>query len=104
MTQKFSQSPYRIQTRSQRHREGPCPRRLTKDLQPSSQILNVPREDTRLIELQTLLELQVRVSVYETLDKVLTPDRVCFFSLSGSNPRSTTYARMPKQNRTGTRP
>ncbi len=39
MTQKFSQSHFRIQTRSQRHSEGPRPhpRRLTKTLQPSSQ-------------------------------------------------------------------
>ena len=39
MTQKFSQSHFRIQTRSQRHSEGPHPRprRLTKALQPSSQ-------------------------------------------------------------------
>jgi hypothetical protein len=39
MTQKFSQSLFRIQTRSQRHSEGPHlrPRRLTKALQPSSQ-------------------------------------------------------------------
>jgi hypothetical protein len=39
MTQKFSQSHFRIQTRSQRQSEGPHPRpsRLTKALQPSSQ-------------------------------------------------------------------
>ncbi len=35
MTHKFRQSHFRIQTRSQRRREG-CPRRLTKTLQPSS--------------------------------------------------------------------
>jgi hypothetical protein len=34
--------------------------------------LNVPREHTRLIELQTLIELEVRVSSYETLNKFLT--------------------------------
>ena len=32
MTHKFSQSHFRIQTRSQRRREGPRPRRLTKVL------------------------------------------------------------------------
>jgi len=37
MTQKFSQSHFRIQTRSQRHRKGPRPRRLTKALQSSCQ-------------------------------------------------------------------
>jgi hypothetical protein len=39
MTHKLSQSHFRIQTRSQRHSEGPHPRpcRLTKVLQPSSQ-------------------------------------------------------------------
>jgi hypothetical protein len=37
MTQKFSQTPCRLQTPSQRRREGPRPRRLTKDLQLSSQ-------------------------------------------------------------------
>ena len=33
----FGESHVRIQTRSQRHSEGPRPRRLTKALQPSSQ-------------------------------------------------------------------
>jgi hypothetical protein len=50
MTQKFSQSHFRIQTRSQRHSEGPHP----------------------LIELQTVLKLKVGVCTHETLNKVLT--------------------------------
>ena len=69
MTQKFSQSHFQIQTRSQRHSEGPHPRprRLTKALQPSSQgpIANS-------IELQTVIKLKVGVCTYETLNKVLT--------------------------------
>ena len=69
MTQKFSQSHFRIQTRSQRHSEGPRPRprRLTKALQPSSQ---GPMEHASLIELQTVLKLKVGVCTHETLDKV----------------------------------
>ena len=39
MTQKVSQIHFRIQTRSQRLSEGPRPRRMTKTLQPSSQVL-----------------------------------------------------------------
>jgi hypothetical protein len=35
MTHKFSQCHFQIQTRSQRRREGPRPRRLTETLQPS---------------------------------------------------------------------
>ncbi len=48
----ISQSHFRIQTRSQRHSEGPRPRRLTKVLRGSSTVisLTVPREHTRLIE------------------------------------------------------
>ncbi len=34
--------------------------------------LNVPREQTGLIELQTVFRLQIGVSVHETLDKLLT--------------------------------
>ena len=34
--------------------------------------LNVPWEQTGLIHLQTLFQLQVGVSVHETLDKLLT--------------------------------
>jgi hypothetical protein len=34
--------------------------------------LKVPREYTRLIELQTLLELEVRVNAHETIDNLLT--------------------------------
>jgi hypothetical protein len=42
MTQKFCQSPCRIQTRSQRRHEGRRRRRLTKALQPSSQGPSIP--------------------------------------------------------------
>ena len=72
MTQKFSPSHFRIQTRSQRRSEGPRPRRLTK----AHRHLNVPWEHTSLIELQTLLKLKVGVCTHETLDKVLT-EPVC---------------------------
>jgi len=50
MTQKFSQSHFRIQTRSQRHSEGPCPRRLTKSLQQSSQCPMGPKQCFTLLQ------------------------------------------------------
>ncbi len=71
MTQKFSQSHFRIQTRSQRHSEGPRPRprRLTKQ-RLFNRHLKVPWEPASLIELQTVLKLKVGVCTHETLDKV----------------------------------
>ena len=45
MTQKFSQSHFRIQTQSQRGSEGPRPRRLTKDLRVNRH-RDVPWENT----------------------------------------------------------
>ncbi len=75
MTQKFSQSHFRIQTRSQRHSEGPHPRprRLTKALQPSSQgPMGVCQPHRGWHKLQTVLKLKVGVCTHETLNKVLT--------------------------------
>jgi hypothetical protein len=62
---------------------------------------DVPWEQTGLIHLQTLFQLQVGVSVQETIDKFLTDpvSPVC-----GSNPRSTSYVLMPMQNRSAVRP
>ena len=62
--------------------------------------------------LQTLFKVKVGVSVHTTRTRCTplaraarqAPDRACFSSLSGSNPRSTRYARMPKKNRAGARP
>ena len=99
MTQKFSQSPCRIQTRSQRLREGPRPRRLTKVLQPSSQCPTGEYQPHRAPDVA-----RASGSREYARDARQAPDRVCFFSLSGSNPRSTTYARIPKKNRAGRRP
>ena len=82
ITLKFSQSIFRIQTRtrSRRHFGGPLPRRLTKTLQPDRH-LNVPRTDRS----------------HTSPETVPTSDwRECV-----SNPRLTIYARIPKQNRTG---
>ncbi len=99
MTQKFSQSPCRIQTRSQRHREGPRPCRLTKTLQPSSECPTAAYQSHRAPD-----TARASGSRECARDDRQAPDRVCFFSLSGSNPRSTTYAGMSNQNRSGTRP
>jgi hypothetical protein len=101
MTQKFSQSHFRIQTRSQRHSDGPRPRpcRLTKTLQPSSQGPTAAYQPHRAPD-----AARAWGSRECARDARQAPDRVCFFSLSGSNPRLTTYVRMPKQNRTGARP
>ena len=64
MTQKFSQSHFRIQTRGQRNSEGPRPRRLTRTLHPSSQF--------PMGEYQSHRSPDSSVSTYETLNKVLT--------------------------------
>ncbi len=65
---KISQSLDRIQTRtrSQRLCGGFRRHRLF------NRHLNVPWEQTGLIHLQTLFQLQVGVSVHEALDKILT--------------------------------
>ncbi len=105
MTQKFSQSHFRIQTKSQRHSQwhsdGPHPRpcRLKKTLQPSSQCPTAAYQPHRAPD-----AARAWGSRECTWDARQPPYQVCFFSLSGSNLRLTTYARMPKQNRTGTRP
>ncbi len=98
ITQKNIQSLVRIQTRtrSQRLWGGTRLRRLTQALQPSSQC---PTGADRHIQIQTLFQLHVGVSVHESLDKLLTQD--CFFCLSRSNPPSTRYTRI---NREGARP
>ncbi len=62
--------------------------------------LNVPWEHTNLRELQN----QVEGWCVYAWDVRQGPDRACFSSWSGSNPRSTSYAHMPKQNRAGSRP
>ena len=98
MTQKFSQSR-RIQTRSQRHREGPRPRRLTKALQPSSRCPTGEDRSRRTVDVVPASDWCDRARGARQV-----PDRACFSSLSGSNPRSTSYARIPKQNRATVRP
>ena len=99
--QQFSQSLFRIQTRTRtrRHCGGPRPRRLTKVLQPPSQC---PRGTDRSHRGPD----DVPTSDWCELgwDTRQGPDQVCFSSLSGSNPRWTSYLLMTKQNRTGTRP
>ena len=99
MTQKFSQSHFRIQTRSQRRSEGPRPRRLTKVLQPSSQCpmgAYQPHRDPDTAQAEGWCACE--------RDTRQGPDRVCFSSSSGSNSRSPRYSHMPKQNRAGSRP
>ena len=101
MTQKFSRSHFRIQTGSQRHSEGPRPRprRLTKDLQPSSQCPMGSCQPHRSPD-----GAQTQGWCVYTPYARQGPDRVCFSSWSGSNPGSTRYAHMAKQNRAGARP
>jgi hypothetical protein len=92
---------FRIQTRTRtrRHCGGGRPRRLTKVLQPPCQC---PREVDRSHRGPD----DVPTSDWCELgrDTRQGPDQVCFSSLSGSNPRWTSYVLMTKQNRTGTRP
>jgi hypothetical protein len=75
MTHKLSQSHFRIQTRSQRHSEGPHPRprRLTKTLQPSSQGLMGARQAHRGPD-----GAQVEGWCVYTRDTRQGPDRACF--------------------------
>ncbi len=83
ITQQFSQSLFRIQTRTRtrRHCGGGRPvlvvwQRLFRHH------LNVPGELTGLIELQTLFQLQIRCE--RGRDARQGPDQACFSSLSGS--------------------
>jgi hypothetical protein len=102
MTQKFSQSHFRIQARSQKHTEGPRPRSrgLTKTLQPSSQGPMGGCQSHRSPD-----GYQDEGWCVYARDTRQGPDRTCFSSWSGSNnPGSTSYADMSKQNRSGTRP
>ncbi len=86
-TKKFSQSHSRKQSHSQSESRsrGPRPRRLTKTLEPPSQCptgtdrSHRPPDDTR--------DGGWCVCARDTRQ---VPNRVCFSSLSGSNPRSTT--------------
>jgi len=93
MTHKFSHSHFRIQTRSQRRREGPRPRRLTKALLPSSRCPMGAYQPHRAPD-----GAQAEGWCVYARDARQGPDRACFSSWSGSNPRSTSYAHMPKQN------
>ncbi len=101
MTQKFRQCLFRIQTRCQRHSEGPHPRprRLTKALQPSSQGPMGACQPHRAPD-----GAQVEGWCVYSRDDQQGPDRTCLSSWSGSNPGSTSYAHMPKQNRAEERP
>ena len=99
MTHKFSQSHFRIQTRSQRRREGPRPRRLTKVLLPSSRCPMGAYQPHRAPD-----GAQAEGWCVYARDVRQGPDRACFSSWSGSNPQSTSYAHMLKQNRAGARP
>ncbi len=99
MTHKFSQSHFRIQTRSQTRREGPRSRRLTKTLLPSSRCPMGSYQSHRSSD-----GAQAEGGWVYARDTRQGLDRVCFSSWSGSNPRSTRYVHMPKKNRTGTRP
>jgi hypothetical protein len=90
MTHKFSQSHFRIQTRSQRRREGP--RRLTKALLPSSRCPMGAYQTHRAPD-----GAQAEGWCVYARDARQGPDRACFSSWSGSNPRSTSYAHMPKR-------
>ncbi len=98
---KFSQSLFRIQTRtrSRRHCGGVRPRRLTKTLQPSSRCPTGEDRSHRSVDC-------VPTSVWCECERDTrqVPDRVCFSSLNGSNPRSTSYSHMSKQNRAVVRP
>jgi hypothetical protein len=95
MTQKFSQSHFRIQSRSQRHSEGPHPRprRLTKALQPSSQGPMGACQSHGAPD-----GGQVEGWCVYARDAQQGPDRACFASWSGSNPGSTMIT---CRNRTG---
>ena len=94
MTQKFSQSHFRIQTRSQRRSEGPRPRRLTKALQPSSQCPMGAYQSHRDPD---TLKLKVGVRAHEALDKVLTEP----VSLLREDPTLNPPAMLTCRSRTG---
>ena len=97
ITLKFSQGLFRVQTRtrSPRHCWGSRPRRLTKVRQPSSQCPTGADRYHRSVD-------SVPTSDWCecTRDPREVPDRSCFSSLRGSNPRSTSYARIPNRERT----
>ena len=95
-TQKFSQSQSRSESESESESQsrGPCPRRLTQALEPPSQCpMGVDRSHTAPDD--------VRAGGWCACarDARQAADRACFSSSSGSNPRSTSYARMLKQSR-----
>ncbi len=101
ITKQFSQSHFRIQTRTRtlRHCEGGCPRRLTKTLQPPSQC---PRGTDRTHRVPDTVPTSDWCECGR--DARQGPDQTWFSSLSGSNTRWTSYTLMSKQNRAGTRP
>jgi hypothetical protein len=84
MTSKFSQTPCRIQTRNQRLREGPSPRRLTKTLQLSSQWPMGTYHPHRSPDGD-----QSEGCCVNSRDTRQGPDRVCFSSRSGSEYENT---------------
>ena len=101
ITQKIIQSLVWIQTRTRSLRlcGGTRLRRLTQTLQPSSQCPTGADRSHRSADV-------VPTSNWceYSRDSRQAVDRACFSFLSGSNPLSTSYARMPMQNRAGTRP
>ena len=99
ITQQFSQSLFRFQdrTRSWRHCGGSRPRRLIKTLQPSSQCPTGANRSHRDPDVVPTSDWCLC-----TRDARQGPDRVCFSSLSVSNPRSMSYDRCRRsENRSG---